>query len=671
MAQNTPLVAQRRGPLVPLLLGLGALAGLYACGHYVGYLLFHSLAELFSIVVGCAIFLIAWNARSFIRNGALLLLGASFLFTALLDLLHMLAYGGMGVFPGAGANLPTQLWIGARYLEALSLLAAPFFLRRRLDMRAAAAVYAFLTATFLATVFIWPAFPVCLVEGVGVTAFKVGSEYVICAILLAAGLLLYARRSALERSVLLLVEGAIVLTIVSELLFTLYGANVYGRANLAGHFFKIIAFYLIYKAIIQTGLVAPYGLLFRELKQSEEDLREAHDGLEARVRERTAALESEVAARRQAQEALQRSEERFRRLAENAQDIVFRCRTRPRLCVEYISPATGAILGYEPQEFYADPELLTRIADPADRDALEEHLTNPGDSGAPFVVRWRARDGHQVWTEQTLVAVRDVDGATVAVEGIARDVTERKEGEARIHAYQKQLRSLASELLLAEERERRRIAADLHDGPCQALAAARIKLGMLNKMAPAVLPDPAISEVRDLIEQSIRDTRSLTFEISPPALYEIGLEAAVAWLLEQVQERYGITTRFIDDEQHRPFDEDVRVMLFRAVRELLINVAKHAGATNATVRLQTTDDGAQIVVEDDGRGFDPALLGHSTRSGMGGFGLFNIRERLEHLGGEVGIESRPGEGTRVVLTAPLRQSTSGREAAHGHQSASG
>ncbi len=131
-----------------------------------------------------------------------------------------------------------------------------------------------------------------------------------------------------------------------------------------------MAFYLIYKAIIETGLVEPYGLLFRELKQSEGALREARDGLEVRVRERTAELESEVGVRRQAQEALQRSEERFRRLAENAQDIVFRCHTRPRLSVDYISPATGAILGYEPQEFYDDPDLLIGIAHPADREAL-------------------------------------------------------------------------------------------------------------------------------------------------------------------------------------------------------------------------------------------------------------------------------------------------------------
>jgi PAS domain S-box-containing protein len=669
MPQDGSPRAQGRGVLVPILLGAGALGGLYASRLY-SYLLFHGLAELFSIVVACAIFLIAWNARSFIRNSYLLLLGVAFLFVGVLDLVHTLAYGGMGVFPGVGSNLPTQLWIAARGLEALTLLAAPFFLGRRLNVQAAVLVYAALTAAILASVFIGPIFPTCFVDGQGLTAFKIYSEYAICAVMLAAGALLYARRAAFEPRVVLLVEASIAMGVAAELVFTLYGANVYGPANLAGHFMKIVAFYLIYKAIIETGLVEPYALLFRELKQSEDALREARDGLEVRVLERTAELEREAAVRQRAQEALRRSEERFRMLAENARDIVFRCHTRPRLAVDYVSPAIGAILGYAPEEFYADPDLLTRIAHPADRAALQERLTHPEGATEPFVVRWRSKEGALVWTEQTLVPVRNGRGATVAVEGIARDITERQKSQERILAYQKQLRSLASELLLAEERERRSIAADLHDGPCQTLAAARIKIGMLNKVVPPGQPGAALGEVRDLIDQSIRDTRSLTFEISPPVLYEIGLEAAFDWLVDQFGQRYGIRTEFVSDGLARPFDEDVRILLFRAVRELLINVAKHARARRATVSLEDVDGGVRITVRDDGVGFDAAELRRPAR-GAAGFGLFNIRERLEHLGGEVVVQSSPGQGTRVMLSAPMKRTTAGREAAHGDQSSAG
>ena len=493
--------------LLPIALGVCALAGLYASSRY-NYLLFHSLVETFSIVVAAGIFVIAWNARRYIQNSYLLLLGVAYLFVAVVDLVHTLAFRGMGVFPGYDTNLPTQLWIGARYLQAFSLLLAPVFVGRRFNMHAALLAYAAVVALFLGTVFVGGIFPVCYADG-ALTSFKVGSEYVICAVLVGAGALLYACRRDFERPVLWMLEASIGATVLSEVLFTMY-TDPTGRANLAGHFLKVVSFYLIYKAVIETGLVKPYGLLFRELKVSEGALREARDGLELRVQERTAELEGEVAVRRQAQEALRLSEERFRLLAENAHDIIFRCRTRPQLAFDYISPAISTIIGYGPEEFYADPDLLLRIAHPDDRPALLEHLAGPEGAAGPFIVRWQRRDGRAVWTEQTMVPVRDAMGVTVAVEGIARDITERQKGEQRILAYQKQLRSLASELLLAEERERRRIAADLHDGPCQALAAARIKIGTLSRAAPEGIPKTMLGEVRDLVDQSIRDTCSLT-----------------------------------------------------------------------------------------------------------------------------------------------------------------
>jgi len=766
---------------VSILLGACALGVLYAGKRY-SYLLYHSLAELFSVVVACGIFMLAWNARRFIRNGYLLLLGIAYLFVGGLDLVHTLAYTGMCVFHALSTNEPTQLWIGARYPESLSLLAAPLFFTRRLNVRLALLTYTGIVVALLGSVFVWHIFPDCFVAGTGLTAFKVNSEFVICGILLGAGALAWVHRERFERRVLWLVEASIGVTIGSELLFTAYRAP-YGPANMGGHFFKIVSFYLIYKAIIETGLVKPYGLLFRELKQSETALLEARESLERRVRQRTAELEDQVlkrigaeqrlrnanellesafsnihiliasmdaefnylrvnqafaeahgaepqslvgrnhfdlyprwgaeevfrrvretgrphfafeepieagdgehedprywdwslqavpgpggwpggfvlcmvdaTARKRAQEALRKNEERFRLLAENARDIIFRWRARPRLAVEYISAATSAILGYAPEEFYADPDLLLRTVHPDDREALERQLVESEGASGPTVVRWRHKDGNIVWTEQTLVPMRDAHGAVVAVEGIARDITERKKAEHRIVTYQRQLRSLASELLLAEERERRRIAADLHDGVCQALAAAKIKIGVLGRDGLTHQAQEALREVRELIDQSLRETRSLMFEISPPVLYELGLEAAIEWLCDRFERRYGIRAEFVNDGEPRRLDEEMRVILFRAVRELLINVVKHARAHRATVSLENVDGGVRITVEDDGRGFDVSNLEHHT-GGKGGFGLFNIRERLEHLGGEGIVESRIGQGTRVILTAPLREPT--------------
>ena len=229
--------------------------------------------------------------------------------------------------------------------------------------------------------------------------------------------------------------------------------------------------------------------------------------------------------------------------------------------------------------------------------------------------------------------------------------TERKRAEETLK--ESQLRSLASELSLAEERKRRRIATALHEGVCQTLAVSKIKLGVLRESASSAGLAEPLDEVCEFIDQSIQDTRALSLELSPPILYELGFEAAVAWLAEQIQEQHGILTDVEDDRQPKPLDNDVPVVLFQAVRELLTNVVKHAQACNAKVSLQREDDNIRIRVEDDGVGFDSSKMG-LHKDEIDGFGLFSIRERLEHLGGNFEIESEVGHGTWVTLVAPLK-----------------
>jgi len=236
---------------------------------------------------------------------------------------------------------------------------------------------------------------------------------------------------------------------------------------------------------------------------------------------------------------------------------------------------------------------------------------------------------------------------------IARDITERKRAEDQLLAYQGRLQSLASELSLAEERERRRIARDLHDRIGQTLAICKIKLGALRASASSTGLAGPLDEIHELIDEIIQETRSLTFEVSSPILYELGLEAAVEWLVEQIQEQYGLLSHFEDDRQPKPLDDDVRVLLFQAVRELLTNVAKHAQAHNVKVSLRRENSNIKITVEDDGNGFDTSdVVSHWSRAE--GFGLFSIRERLGHLGGCLEVESEPGHGTWATLAAPLK-----------------
>lgn len=227
------------------------------------------------------------------------------------------------------------------------------------------------------------------------------------------------------------------------------------------------------------------------------------------------------------------------------------------------------------------------------------------------------------------------------------------ENEEKIHFYQEQLRSLASELSLIEQKEKQRFATDLHDHIGQNLALSQIKLGALRDLASSPALTQKVDEIRELIEQTIEYTRTLVFELAPPILFDLGLEGAVEWLTERFQEQYGIFFEFRDDGQPKPLDDTTRLFLFRAVRELMINVIKHSHARKAIVSIWRNDAMMQITVDDDGVGLDAFKISSQSKRPHG-FGIFSIRERLRLLGGCLEIKSDPNFGTRVTLVVPLK-----------------
>ena len=258
---------------IPLLTGGLLLLGLYLTSLY-SYLLFHSLAEIFSIVIAFSIFVLAWNCRNIIDNNYLIFLGIAYLFIGFIDIIHTLAYTGMGIFLGYYSNLPTQLWIVARYLESISLLIACFILdKRKMKINFILLGYIITVSLLFLSIFYWKIFPSCFVEGSGLTSFKKISEYIISLILAASLFFLLKRKEKFNRRVLQWLVISILLTIVSELAFTFF-ISLYGLSNLIGHIFKIVSFYFIYQAIIVTGLTKPNELLFKNLQESEEKYRE-------------------------------------------------------------------------------------------------------------------------------------------------------------------------------------------------------------------------------------------------------------------------------------------------------------------------------------------------------------------------------------------------------------
>ncbi len=225
-------------------------------------------------------------------------------------------------------------------------------------------------------------------------------------------------------------------------------------------------------------------------------------------------------------------------------------------------------------------------------------------------------------------------------------------------SYQQQLKSLASSLSLAEERERRRIAENLHDCIGQNLVVIKMRLGALQGLKFSNGVTSILKETKDLIGQTIQDLRSMTFELSPPILYAFGFEPAIEWLIEQFQKQHNIVIDFVRDEQDKPLDDDMRALLFKATRELFFNIVKHAKAHLITITIRRVDSSLKIDIIDDGVGFDSQNISLSMTN-TGGFGLFNIRERLEHLGGHMRIKSKPGHGTQVTMDVPLKYENKG------------
>lgn len=279
----TELYNRFRQELLNTALLLAALVLLYASSFY-NYLLFHSLAEIFSICIAFTIFIIAWNSQKYLNNTYLCFIGISYLFIGILDLFHTLSFKGMAIFTDYD-YYANQLWIATRFIESISFLGAAYFLARGRILNTAAtfAAYSLVTALVLLSIFTWKIFPVCFIDGIGLTQFKIFSEYVICFILLVDIFLLYCFRRHFDTIAYRLLFWSLIATIASELAFTAYVTN-YDLSNLVGHYFKIISFYLMYKAIIEKGVKSPYEVIFRELKLSEAALAERNRVLEQQTR---------------------------------------------------------------------------------------------------------------------------------------------------------------------------------------------------------------------------------------------------------------------------------------------------------------------------------------------------------------------------------------------------
>lgn len=349
-------------------------------------------------------------------------------------------------------------------------------------------------------------------------------------------------------------------------------------------------------------------------------------------------------------ELLRNSESRFRTIFEGSSMGIALVDKEGRI-VE-CNPALQELLGYSEDELCNKD--FSKLAPPEDagksKEDYQEMLAGQGQS-LHQEKQYKRKDGRLVWGRLFVYPSRGGGNDGRFSIRMLEDINYQKQAASQIRDYQEKLHSVALELSLTEERERRRLATDLHDHVAQILALAQVKLEALQDSGAAALHAP-LDEVRQLIGQTIRYTRSMTSELSPPILYDLGFIAAVEWLAELIQEQYGIHLKVAADQTPMPLDDELRVLLFQLVRELLVNVVQRAKPNNVALLISRNGSDMGVKIESDGAEFD--LSPESLLPSPSGLGLFSFRERLKYLGGRLEVESEPNHGTQVNLVVPLK-----------------
>ena len=325
------------------------------------------------------------------------------------------------------------------------------------------------------------------------------------------------------------------------------------------------------------------------------------------------------------------------------------------------------IFGLNKDNFRPTYEAFRSFVHPADRKTLDDTVNITRMTRESYRINYRIQRSSQpldrIVHERARIN-RDPQHHPLQFIGTVQDITEQKQVETKLVRYQQQLRSLSADLQLSEERERRRFAADLHDSIGQILSFTIRELGMLKKSMPEALV-PSLQHISDQLNQAVEQTRTLTFDLSPSILYDMGLQIAVDELAQQLFKKNQIQYRFVNCPETLALAEPVKILLYRSLRELLINIVKHAHATLVEIIFHRAGLNIQITIRDNGQGFDLSILDHTTQA-FPGFGLFSIRERLAYIGGHFKIESTVGKGTQVSLIAPMDPGADVKDYTHEH-----
>ncbi len=409
--------------------------------------------------------------------------------------------------------------------------------------------------------------------------------------------------------------------------------------------------WVLISVVIATGILLLFVIWNRQLRR--------------KVRVRTTDLEAEIVERIQAEEALRDSEEKFRSLMEQSPLSIQILNLDGKIL--QVNEAFKNLWGVSGESLSEVLEKYNVLEDDQTRKlGVTTHIEKAfkGESVSLPVIEYDASstvekleikgiEANKRWIQARLYPIRNSKGEVVNVINIEEDISAGKLAEEKILIHQQRLKSLASQLILAEEKERSRLAADLHDHIGQTLAFSRIQVTKAKKYATEEKLVTILDDLSQSLLKTIQDTKELVFDLSSPLLNELGLEAAIAhWLEENIARKHGLEFELVSERMKFPLSKDVKSILFRNVRELLTNVIRHAKASKVIVSLVNNETEMKIAVSDDGTGFDVHELKKKEEK-MKKFGLFSIRERMEDMGGSMEILSEPGKGCKIILSIPL------------------
>jgi len=421
---------------------------------------------------------------------------------------------------------------------------------------------------------------------------------------------------------------------------------------------------LTFAPVAGSDYVNVYGMDVTDRKAALEKVRQLNAELERRVCERTADLRKAIRDLRHESRQRSRAEEALVERS-RALDAFFHHSLTPLVILDKefnfirVNEAYAKAGARDVSEF---PGRNHFEMYPSDAKEIFEEVVRTRKPFAtlarPFVYADHPEWGTTYW-DWTLVPLTGEDGEVESLVLSLKDVTESVRAHQQLKALNatlarraRQLRALALDLTRAEQRERRRLARMLHDQLQQLLVGARMALSVAQKRAHSDEAGKPIDDADALLGEALEASRSLTLELSPPILHDAGLIPALHWLGRRTGERHGLEVEVAAEEGPEPDSEDVRVIIFHAVGELLFNVVKHARVGRASLTVEREEGWMRVSVIDQGPGFDPDRI-HAEPDSPKAFGLFSIRERLEAFGGRLEVESRPGDGTRATLVVPL------------------